>query len=193
MASARPLRDVFADLVGARGAVGDPAAVLSEHGHPGLPADLVAEAVVSYADTAPVEVAEQLAPWVMRHSAPGAGPVTGDEPGAGWLELLGTAPEAAGDEPTDLDGLVPAPAGSTTAGPGPEAGPDLEAGLEFGAGAGSASGWAPDVAFETTMAEPAEIPGIPAERSDAVDWLPAAEDPDLTAEEPGDDEGELAG
>ena len=90
MADPRPLRDVFTDLVGEPGPT-DPAALLSGHGHPGLPDDLVAEAVVSYADTAPVEVAEHLAPYVTAHSVVGADPEA--EAPEGWLGLLGTAPD----------------------------------------------------------------------------------------------------
>src|ERR687890_805827 len=98
MASARPLRDVFADLTGGEYTADDPDALLRDHGH-ALPDDLVAEAVVSFADTAPAEVAEHLAPYVMTHSAVGADPVAGDEPSVGWLDLLGSAPAG---EPADL-------------------------------------------------------------------------------------------
>ena len=108
MAPARPLRDVFADLIGDPSAADDPAALLRDQGHPGLPDHLVAEAVVSYADTAPVEVAEHLAPYVTAHSAVGADPVPGDEPPAGWLDLLGTAPDVV-RRPADIDDLAPAP------------------------------------------------------------------------------------
>lgn len=122
MDSARPLRDVFADLTGAGNAAGDPEALLRDQGHPELPEHLVAEAVVSYAETAPAEVAEHLAPYVTAHSAVGAGEAPGDEPAVGWLDLLGTAPVGAGpdaelaagpaaDAPADLDSLAPAPDG----------------------------------------------------------------------------------
>ncbi|MBW6439561.1 hypothetical protein KZ829_38130 [Actinoplanes hulinensis] len=88
-----PLRDVFAGLAGPGSAPGD---FLRE-----LPEDLVAEAVVSYADTAPVEVAEHLASFVSAHSTVGA--ETAGE--LGWLELLTTAPVPAEPEidETDLD------------------------------------------------------------------------------------------
>jgi hypothetical protein len=88
-----PLRDVFARLAGNGG---DPGDFLR-----GLPADLVAEAVVSYADTAPLEVAEHLAPFVSEHSAVGSG---GDASEA-WLDLLASAPaeeEASGLDDQDL-------------------------------------------------------------------------------------------
>lgn len=94
---ARPLRDLLADLVGdasARQAYGaDPAGYLAAHGHPDLPEQLVAEAVVSYADTAPVEVAEALAPYVSGH-----GPVPDPDAHGDWFELLTTA-DAADDDP----------------------------------------------------------------------------------------------
>jgi hypothetical protein len=196
MASARPLRDVFTELVGAPSAADDPAALLSDHGHPGLPDDLVAEAVVSYADTAPLEVAEHLAPYVTAHSTVGAGPVTGDEPGGGWLDLLGTAPDVAGDEPADLDGLAPAHDGFAATDPEPDAGLELDAGLEFGTGAGAASGMEPGESVEAAedglveiLADPAE----PAGRGDEADWASVTEETDLTADESGDDEGKPDG
>jgi hypothetical protein len=88
-----PLRDVFAGLAGNGG---DPGDFLRD-----LPADLVAEAVVSYADTAPLEVAEHLAPFVAGHSAVGS---EGDA-GETWLDLLASAPveeEASGLDDQDL-------------------------------------------------------------------------------------------
>jgi|SRR4051795_3771340 hypothetical protein len=102
MASARPLHEVLGDLVGdgaAAQAHGDPEAYLAANGHPDLPADLVAEAVVSYADTAPVDVAEHLAPYVTTHSA-----VPADEPPADdWFSLITTAPTDDLDTDPDID------------------------------------------------------------------------------------------
>lgn len=95
MDAARPLREVFADLTG--NASGDPGGLLRD-----LPAELVAEAVVSYADTALAEVAEHLAPFVSAHSVVGPHDAAGAEPD--WRELLATVPAAA--EP-DLDDLPP--------------------------------------------------------------------------------------
>ncbi|HET6532972.1 MAG TPA: hypothetical protein VFH03_20475 [Actinoplanes sp.] len=162
MASARPLRDVFADLAGAPGAADDPAALLRDHGHPELPDDLVAEAVVSYADTAPVEVAEHLAPYVTAHSAVGADPAAGDETAVGWLDLLGTAP--AGDS-ADIDDLPPATDGFDDDG--------LD--LGFGLGAGPEPSAAAGAEAEDGD-EPVEILADPAgldEDSDVADWTPA--------------------
>jgi hypothetical protein len=122
MTEVRPLRDLLADLVGDLGVRdGGPSAYLAEHGHADLPADLVAEAVVSYADTAPPAVAEQLAPFVTAHTA-------GDEEPADWFDLLTSAPA---DLPDDLDALDSAPT--------PWAGDDFDAdpgpALDFGTGA----------------------------------------------------------
>jgi hypothetical protein len=91
MEPARPLREVFAELAGT-GSTGDPGGLLRD-----LPDDLVAEAVVSYAETAPVEIAEHLAPFVSAHSAVGSESPSPE----GWLDLLATAPVPvdAADEP----------------------------------------------------------------------------------------------
>jgi hypothetical protein len=82
---------VFAELAGT-GSTGDPGGLLRD-----LPDDLVAEAVVSYAETAPVEIAEHLAPFVSAHSAVGSESPSPE----GWLDLLATAPVPvdAADEP----------------------------------------------------------------------------------------------
>jgi hypothetical protein len=185
MASARPLRDVFADLVGAP--IDDPDALLRDQGHPGLPDDLIAEAVVSYADTAPVEVAEHLAPYVTTHSAVGADPVPGDEPPAGWVDLLSTAP--AGD-PAEIDDLPAAPEG-------------FDDGVDLGFGTGADP--APtiddiDDVEDHDVDGPMDILADPAGLDDggeAVEWAPAepAADPavDPAADEFDDDDGEPDG
>lgn len=133
MTQARPLRDIFEGLAGETG--GQPEDVLDrlrDDGHADLPGELVTEAIVSYADTAPVEVAAHLAPFVTAHSAvPLAGPgAAGADPAAG-LDLLTTAPVG---EPSSIDDHPPAAAGdgSTIAGP---AGDD-HAGDETDFGAG---------------------------------------------------------
>jgi hypothetical protein len=192
MASARPLREVFADLVGTPSATDDPAALLRDHGHPALPDDLVAEAVVSYADTAPVEVAEHLAPYVTAHSAVGPDAEPGDEPDAGWLDLLGTAPDVTGGEPADLDALASTPGGSDAAA---DAGfdPEPDPGLSFGTGAGPASvsesdddaeGAGPDGLVEM-LADPAELDQL----GQDVDWTPAADETHLSADLTADESG----
>jgi hypothetical protein len=109
MDEARPLRDVFAELAGDGAA--DSAGILEAAGHPDLPGSLVNEAIVNFADTAPAEVAEHLAPFVMAH-----GPVpvedlpAGEMDAAHGLELLSTAPaygpaldEPAFDAPAEHD------------------------------------------------------------------------------------------
>jgi hypothetical protein len=103
MEPVRPLRDVLADLASddaARQAhAADPTGFLESYGHPELPNDLVSEAIVNYADTAPAEVAEHLAPFVMAN-----GPVPGEgvpDHGDG-LGLLASAPVPDGlDLPED--------------------------------------------------------------------------------------------
>ncbi|NMO49700.1 hypothetical protein HH310_00580 [Actinoplanes sp. TBRC 11911] len=139
MESARPLREVFADLTGAGSAGGDPRELLDGHGHAGLPDDLVAEAVVNFADTAPVEVAEHLAPFVTAHSAVGADETTADE---GWLDLLVTAP--AGDDAGDLDDIAPDGHAALDAGPGFDLDVDFGAGADAGGGTDAAHDAYPD-------------------------------------------------
>jgi hypothetical protein len=113
MESARPLRDVFADLVGDESArqdrAADPAGFLAAHGHADLPDSLVAEAIVNYADIAPAEVAEHLAPFVMAHSPVPLDDLTVDDTGSiDGLDLLATAPPelVIDDEPADADDLA---------------------------------------------------------------------------------------
>jgi hypothetical protein len=115
--NARPLKDVFADLVG------DPSAgaeALAAAGHD-LPADLVAEAVVSFAGTAPAEVAEHLAPFVTANS----GVPTDDAGTDSWFDLLATVPDPDAGEDFDDGGVFDA-APADHAGIGE---------LEFGTGA----------------------------------------------------------
>lgn len=90
MEPARRLRDVFAELA-VDGAGREPDEVLRASGHAELPEPLVAEAVVSYADTAPHEVAEHLTPFVRATSAVPS-PADQAAPAPSWLGLLSTAP-----------------------------------------------------------------------------------------------------
>src|SRR5690606_39935565 len=76
MSAARPLRDVFDELASGGAAATGPAdlrQVMAASGYDDLPDALLAEAIVNYADSAPLPVAEQLAPFVQAHS-----PVSGD-------------------------------------------------------------------------------------------------------------------
>src|SRR3954465_12992343 len=97
MAPARSLHEIIAGLTGDAGTSGDLAAVLRAGGHPDLPEDLLAEAVISFADTAPAEVAEHLAPFVMAH-----GPIADGDTAAGEIDglsgLLATVPAAEIDD-----------------------------------------------------------------------------------------------
>lgn len=121
MEPVRSLRELFSALSGGpSGAESDPAAMLAAEGHGDLPGPLMAEAIVNYADTAPVEVAEHLSGYVMAHSAvPGVdpGPETVEDGGAAdGLALLSSAPDPvpAGE---DHDATIPDAA--------PEVAPDL--------------------------------------------------------------------
>lgn len=150
MPPVRPLREVFAALAGDQATQGvaasDRRGLLEAAGHAELPADLVAEAVVAYADTAPLEVAEHLAPFVTAHSAV---PVDGgdDVERADWFELLAAAPGGAWlvepevDRGPGADSAVDGEAfssggaattdGAAVTGSATDTGPDLE----FGQGA----------------------------------------------------------
>ncbi|GLW30381.1 hypothetical protein [Actinoplanes regularis] len=101
MGTARSLREIFGELAGAGDRAGtDPADLLARAGHPGLPEELVAQAVAGFAETARPEIAEHLAPYVMAHS-----PIPGPDGDSGealtpWLDLLVTAPPL---DPVGLD------------------------------------------------------------------------------------------
>jgi hypothetical protein len=149
MTETRPLRDVFADLAGSDGpSATSPADVLAANGHPDLPNGLVAEAVGSYADTAPVEIAEHLSPYVMAHSPV---PLT-DAPevdSADWFDAVMTAPtETYAADPADLDAAdLDAAHGTSMADPGFETDHTLD----------------PDHAFDTGHPGHDLGPGQPAE------------------------------
>src|SRR5258708_4998892 len=101
MDAARPLRDVFADLAqdeDARSAQD----VLRANGHADLPDGLVAEAVGTYADTAPIEIAEHLSPYVMANSSVPLPDVAEVDP-SGWLNAVVSAPVV--ELPNDPAGL----------------------------------------------------------------------------------------
>lgn len=137
MTTSRPLRDVLGE--DADRLAGDRQATLGEAGHPDLPDALVAEAIVSYADTAPHEIAEHLAPFVSAHGAVPAGQPAGSAMDLSHgLRLLATAPagvdggataerpveeELAGAADVDLDRLGADHSGSGHTDPG-DANPD---------------------------------------------------------------------
>jgi hypothetical protein len=201
MTSARPLRDVFADLLGdAGGARPDPAAALAAAGHPDLPPQLVAEAVVSYADTAPVEVAEHLAPYVTAHSGVppveevGAGEGDDDLAAAGDLgrlgELFATAPavpdaDLDGDLDSDREADLDAPVAGRAEGLSTEgAAADLD-----GLAAGGAADDLPDGATAFDFGGGAGDTGA-AGIHEPVDELPGPAD---AAADDGDVDGAAAG
>ncbi len=171
MTDARPLREVFADLAGQRTAA-DPAELLAAHGHPDLPEELVAEAVVSYADTAPAEVAEHLAPFVIQH-----GPIpTGEPADTPWFDLLGTAPEP---ELSELDSPQ-----QTLEPTGEDPGLDLD----FGAGA------ALDTEVDIEIDDLPEVPDAERHHAPADDlgWEPTpTEHPVDLPDDVGSEDGDL--
>jgi len=111
MEPVRPLRELFAALSDEHPAAADPSGWLAAHGYQGLPPDLVAEAIVNYADTAPVEVAEHLAPYVTAHSGVPTADDTESTAHAGLdhgFALLAAAPADVGeDAPDHLSAAAP--------------------------------------------------------------------------------------
>jgi hypothetical protein len=193
MQPARPLHDVFDEL--ARGDLGaGPAGALADSGHGDLPDQLVSEAIVNYADTAPIEVAEHLAPFVKVHSGMPADPDTGELPAGDGLELLATAPQQI---VSDEDGAYeadllepPAGAGDLSYGADP-------ADLDFAFGSGAEAGTGVPAIDEPeqdlgAVVEPGpagELAPPPAEVESAAEPVgPWAATPD--AEEAADDEAD---
>lgn len=169
---ARPLKDIFADLVGDASARPD---AFSGAGHD-LPPDLVAEAVVSFAGTAPAEVAEHLAPFVTANSGV---PVEADD-GLGeapdWAELFATAPETDGLGPAELDaGLGPADLDETGI-------DETESGteVETGAGADGEAGAENEAEFDDTDLDSRDTDDLGLDGADS-------DGPELVALRAGDD------
>jgi hypothetical protein len=172
------IREVFDELAG--GGDADPAGALADRGYGELPDPLLSEAIVSYADTAPVEVAEHLSPFVMVHSAVPVDRVE-DAPASDGLELLATAPE-----PIVLDDQADDEATE------PEAAEDLsyqdDFAFEFGSGSEEAlAAWDVETP-EPAFAGPALELDEPAEEyePDAGSWL-ARPEPVAADQEPEDD------
>jgi hypothetical protein len=181
MDSARPLREVFADLTGA-GNAGDARELLGGQGHAGLPDELVAEAVVNFADTAPVEVAEHLAPFVTAHSAVGADEMAGADETVGdegWLDLLVTAPTE-----TETDELDDLPPGDELGeldedtGTGLDADPAFDVDVDFGAGADGGAGADTDAGSADDDAE-----WIPSDGTTTTDDLDPSDLDDATTDD----------
>lgn len=164
----RPLHAVFTELLNDEAArqayAADPAGFLDSAGHAELSDELVAEAVISFADTAPPAVAEHLAPFVMAH-----GPVNEsdtDPTELDGLALLATAPgQPPGGEDLDADLAPPTePVDTATADTG---WPTDD--LDFGTGSEREPAEAPAGGFDETLTEiPAEgsEPGVPAPVAD---------------------------
>lgn len=160
MPTSASLRELLDVVAGGGARTGPLSEVLAEAGYGEVPPDLLVEAVSSYADSAPLEVAESLSPFVVHHSpaavdAPewgdGGGAVLDlDDPEAALELLTGAAPTVGPDDadvgggPDDAPDLdrellelasEPDVAGSAEAAMAPE--PE-EAGLPGGTDAGSA-------------------------------------------------------
>lgn len=107
----RPLHAVFTELVqdeAARQAfAADPDNFLVDAGHAGMSEEMVAEAIVSFAETAAPAVAEHLAPFVMAN-----GSIDATDPGESLdgLELLASAPRDDDDGRDDSAAAPPEPA-----------------------------------------------------------------------------------
>lgn len=185
MTQGRPLHTVFKELlhddVARQAYAADPGGLLGSAGHSELPDDLLAEAIVSFADTAPPEVAEHLAPFVMAHSAV---PLDDAEPPAATsgLELLAQAPAEVADVSgvDDLDAVLDGTQGAAE----PallDSGTPLDA-LDFGTGASDIAYPASDLPAMPADAEPA----VEGPTEDAFDEIGSAEDlpPSVVAPEP---------
>jgi hypothetical protein len=146
---ARSLHEVFGALSGSDA----PDALFAASGHADLPPELLTEAIASYADTAPPEVAEHLSPVVL-----GAAP----DLDLG-LELLASAPQVTWDDvpPEDEAGdvveLLDADADSMTDLPGDPFALDFGTGDEPVASAGTAAE-ADEPAGDAAAAVPTETP-----------------------------------
>jgi hypothetical protein len=215
MDSARPLREVFADLTGAGNAAGDAGdarELLGGQGHAGLPDELVAEAVVNFADTVPIEVAEHLAPFVTSHSAVGADEIAGVDETVGdesWLDLLVTAPTDA--DADELDDVAPLDESDADGATGPDTDSAFDLDVDFGAGADAGAGASTDAAdddAEWTPADgttamddldPSDLDDATTDATDAIDAIDAidaegadgVEDADGTDDLDEDDEPDI--
>jgi hypothetical protein len=173
MSAARPLRDVFDELAGGESAATgpvDPRQALSASGYGDLPAPLLSEAIVNYADTAPLPVAEQLAPFVRAHSPVPDGAELGEGEEEVGLRLLASSPPhdltasdlATEPELTAVEGAV-VPTGEVGVDPSEREG-DIDSGSEaepaFGAGQ-------LDTASEEVVASPDPFPELSA---DSHEW-----------------------
>jgi len=201
MAQARPLYDILAGLADEEVTGAAPDEVLREAGHD-LPDALLAEAIVSYAGTAPAEVAEHLAPFVTAH-----GPVPLGDPAAtpGLAEGLALLAGAPVPDPADLEteAAPPEDAGGFGTGEPDATVPEVVADpfdLDFGGGdAGEGPGADLGASEGAGMAvpegfggfDPAEPDGdaYPVVEEGDLPAAPAGADDDLDQQEPGLDAG----
>lgn len=156
MAPARSLYEIFAGLTGTAAAheAGD---VLHHGGHADLPAPLLGEALVSYADTAPIEVAEHMAPFVTAHTGFAADAEAAD-PAAALDQLAAAPPLSIGPDEQWQEAIAPTAGGAEpTVDPG-----EAEPGLDAAFGSGGA---------------PADLPGT-------IDPMPAATPEPTPADQP---------
>lgn len=154
--------------------------MLHDAGYGDLPPALVGDALVNYADTAPVEVAEHLAPFVTAHTAHITDPDAAPDLDAGLGLLSGAFPVAA-----DLDSDL-ADVGGHLADVGGNLA-DVEGDLDFGAGGDTADVFDTAEAFaddvDTTVSEPlvADEPladELPADFGAGVGEAPGVDDVD---------------
>lgn len=161
MEPVRSLREVLGELTGAGPGV-DPRRALREAGHGDLPDELLSEAVASYADTSPLEVAEHLAPFVTAYRQ--VGEATGAPDPAAALDLLTHAPAPGQPDP-------PAPASSL-----------LEAEIEVDTGPTGEGGDGPGLEFGLGDRTSTLEPDGPAPVAEA-DWPTSDDGPSAAAAE----------
>jgi hypothetical protein len=177
----RPLHAVFTELLNDEATrqayAADPGSLLDGAGHTGLPDELVAEAVVSFVDTAPPAVAEHLAPFVMAR-----GPVAesdADPAELDGLALLATAPPQTTREELDGD-LAATPESMDEAHTGTGWSSDD---LDFGTGSERELTDAPADGFDDALSEIPAASAEPAEPAPAEDEHLLGPDPAFAVDE----------
>jgi hypothetical protein len=187
MEEARPLRDVFDDLVALpAGRPPDPATLLREAGHGDLPPELLVPALSGYAVSAPLPVAEAITELSGLDEAGGADPavlldgLAGSALRAGpGLDGLDSDPLTALDASVGPGGPDVADAVATAAAPDPAGwaeGPELAAldgaDTAFGAGTGPEAGPWDAVGHPAAAADAAPGWDAPGDSAGALDDLP---------------------
>jgi hypothetical protein len=159
------LREVFDALVGE--AHPDPGGLVRDSGFD-LSEAAATDALVNYAHSAPVEVAEHLAGFVTAHSPVPGEPAAAEVTASDGLTLLTTAPVPLGHDPADLDEQPLGGMGSGEADDGDE--------LDFGSGRIVPADEAAGTGAEGTAGDPAadDVPfdgGVPVPLDSAADAL----------------------